>query len=49
LEREAHAVLDAFVGATGHIFNLGGGLTPQVPVESVQAVVDAVRSRRRPS
>jgi uroporphyrinogen decarboxylase len=46
-ERAAHAVLDAFAGAAGHIFNLGAGLTPQVPVESVQAVVDAVRSRRR--
>ncbi len=46
-ERAAHAVLDAFARATGHIFNLGAGLTPEVPVASVQAVVDAVRSRRR--
>ncbi|HYC78385.1 MAG TPA: uroporphyrinogen decarboxylase [Planctomycetota bacterium] len=45
--REAHAVLDAFVDAPGHVFNLGAGLTPQVPVASVQAVVDAVRSRGR--
>lgn len=45
--REAHAVLDAFAAATGHVFNLGGGLTPAVPVESVAAVVEVVRSRRR--
>jgi uroporphyrinogen decarboxylase len=45
--REAHAVLDAFTGAAGHIFNLGGGLAPHSPAESVRAVVDAVRSRRR--
>jgi uroporphyrinogen decarboxylase len=46
-ERETHAVLDAFAGAAGHIFNVGAGLTPAVPVASVQAAVDAVRSRRR--
>ena len=29
-------------GALGHIFNLGHGLLPETPIESVQAVIDAV-------
>ena len=41
--------LDAFGAAPGHVFNLGHGILPQTPVDSVAALVDEVRaySRRR--
>jgi uroporphyrinogen decarboxylase len=43
----AHAarVLDAVNGRPGHIFNLGHGILPETPVDTVQAVVDFVHSR----
>ena len=31
-------------GKRGHVFNLGHGITPDVPIESVTALVAAVRS-----
>ncbi len=37
-------VLDAFGSAPGHIFNLGHGIAPTTPVESVAALVDEVRA-----
>ena len=45
----ARAVLDAFGGEPGHIFNLGHGISPKTPIEAVAALVDEVRaySRRR--
>ncbi len=39
--RRARAVCER-AGSTGHVFNLGHGLFPDTPVESVQAVVAAV-------
>jgi uroporphyrinogen decarboxylase len=41
--------LDAFGNAPGHVFNLGHGILPQTPIDSVAALVDEVRahSRRR--
>ena len=41
---EAHArrVLDEVGGRPGHVFNLGHGILPGTPVETVQAVVDFV-------
>ena len=39
---EARRVLDAFGAAPGHVFNLGHGIAPQTPVESVAALVDEV-------
>jgi uroporphyrinogen decarboxylase len=30
-------------GKRGHVFNLGHGITPDVPVEAVEALVAAVR------
>jgi len=46
----ARRVLDAFGREPGHIFNLGHGIVPGTPVESVAALVDEVRaySSRRP-
>lgn len=46
--KHAQRVLDAADGRPGHIFNLGHGILPETPVETVQAVIDhvAVRSTR---
>jgi uroporphyrinogen decarboxylase len=35
----AQRVLDAAAGRSGHIFNLGHGITPETPVDNVKAVV----------
>ena len=37
-------VLDAFGPEPGHVFNLGHGILPTTPVESVSALVDEVRA-----
>ena len=42
----ANAVLDAAGPAPGFVFNLGHGIVPATPVESVRAVVDAVHTYR---
>lgn len=42
IEREAKAVLDSFGAGTGHIFNLGHGITPDINPEHVAVLVDAV-------
>jgi len=44
--REANRVLDAFAGQRGHVFNLGSGILPQVPIASMEALFAAVRARR---
>jgi len=43
----ARSVLDAFGCEPGHIFNLGHGIAPQTPIESVSALVDEVRAYSR--
>ncbi len=40
----ARDVLRAAGGRPGHVFNLGHGIVPETPVETVQAVVDAVHA-----
>jgi uroporphyrinogen decarboxylase len=40
----ARAVIDAFGTAPGHVFNLGHGIQPRTPVESVAALVDEVHA-----
>jgi uroporphyrinogen decarboxylase len=42
LERRVDEILRRAEGRPGHIFNLGHGILPQTPVESVAAVVDLV-------
>jgi uroporphyrinogen decarboxylase len=44
-EVATRAVLDAFDGALGHVFNVGAGFTPDVPVESVAAAIAVVKNR----
>ena len=47
VRREVRRVLDAFGHAPGHVFNLGHGIAPKTPVESVAALVDEVRTYSR--
>jgi uroporphyrinogen decarboxylase len=47
IRARTHEMLDAF-GGTGHIANLGHGITPDVPVAHAQTFVDAVREWRGP-
>jgi uroporphyrinogen decarboxylase len=42
VERHAARVLAAAAGRPGHIFNLGHGILPETPVDTVQALVDFV-------
>ena len=44
VRESARRVLDAFGPAPGHIFNLGHGILPTTPPESVAALVDEVRA-----
>ncbi len=44
--RSAARALLAAVPARGHIVNLGHGITPDAPIESVQALVDVVHAER---
>ena len=44
--RRAAKALLAAVPATGHIVNLGHGITPEAPIESVHALVEVVHSER---
>ena len=39
---EAQRVLDSFKGQRGYIFNLGSGILPKTPLDSVQALWDTV-------
>jgi len=41
---EAYKILDQFKGDTGHVFNLGHGITPEVNPENMKVLVDAVHS-----
>jgi uroporphyrinogen decarboxylase len=43
IEQRVREILRAAGGRPGHIFNLGHGIVPGTPVESVQAVVGMVR------
>lgn len=44
VERRARAVLAEAAGRPGHIFNLGHGIIPETPVDTVKAVIDLVHS-----
>jgi uroporphyrinogen decarboxylase len=42
VRREAARLLDSMRGTTGHIFNLGHGITPQAKIECMEALVETV-------
>jgi uroporphyrinogen decarboxylase len=44
LRAEALRVLESFGAGSGHVFNLGHGITPDVDPESVASLVDTVRN-----
>ncbi|NKC15761.1 MAG: uroporphyrinogen decarboxylase [Gammaproteobacteria bacterium] len=43
IRTEVSRVLDSYGPGSGHVFNLGHGITPQVPPEHVSALIAAVR------
>jgi uroporphyrinogen decarboxylase len=42
IRREVMRVLDSYGHGTGHVFNLGHGITPEVPPENMAVLVEAV-------
>ena len=40
-------MLDQFKGKTGHVFNLGHGITPDVNPANMKILVDAVHSHHK--
>lgn len=46
VEHETRRVLDEFAEQRGYIFNLGSGILPNVPVESMEALFRTIRARR---
>ena len=46
VKKHARRVLDAAEGRPGHIFNLGHGILPETPVDTVKALVDFVHEYR---
>ncbi len=44
VEREAKAILDSYGAGSGHVFNLGHGITPNIKPENVEALVNVVHS-----
>lgn len=44
VKRETERVLEAFEDAAGHIFNLGVGILPKTPVESMETVFETLRA-----
>lgn len=42
VQQKACAILEQVNHHVGHIFNLGHGITPEVPVENMQALIEAV-------
>ena len=44
VEAEVKKVLDQFKGETGHVFNLGHGITPDVNPENMKVLVDTVHA-----
>jgi len=43
IKEKARKVLESYGKGSGHIFNLGHGILPDVPVENVKALVDFVK------
>jgi len=45
IKKRVHSIIRR-AGPTGHVFNLGHGITPKTPISGVTAAVEAVRSWR---
>jgi uroporphyrinogen decarboxylase len=43
IRQEVAAILDAYGQGSGHVFNLGHGITPDIDPENVRALVESVR------
>lgn len=43
IRKEARRILNDFGDGPGHVFNLGHGITPDVPPENVSVLIEAVR------
>lgn len=43
IRREVKRVLDAYGAGSGHVFNLGHGITPDVPPDNVTAMIEAIQ------
>lgn len=43
IQDKVKEILSKVGGRVGHIFNLGHGITPEVPVENMQALIEAVK------
>lgn len=44
IEAEVKKIIDAYGAGSGHVFNLGHGITPDVPPTSAKIMVDAVHN-----
>lgn len=44
VQQEAKTILDSFGSGSGHVFNLGHGITPNIKPENVKALVDTVHA-----
>lgn len=49
IRQEVATIIDSFNGNTGHVFNLGHGITPDIPPEHVKVLVDAVHEYSKAS
>ena len=49
IRRKAGRTLEEARGAKGHVFNLGHGILPEVPVENAKALVDFVHEWKSPA
>ena len=47
IEAEVAKVMRQFKGDTGHIFNLGHGITPEIEPDKMQVLVEAVHNFKR--
>ncbi|HEV7820742.1 MAG TPA: uroporphyrinogen decarboxylase family protein, partial [Burkholderiales bacterium] len=43
IQREARAILASYGKGSGHVFNLGHGISQHTPPENVSALIEAVR------
>ncbi len=48
VQRRVRAILAAAGDRPGHVFNLGHGILPETPIDSVHALVEAVRAGAHP-